>query len=176
MSRPLRRRPSRDTGLSAVRARAGQRHRIRRRDFFWLVGVAAFWPATAGAQQRKVPTIGVLVVGAPGSEEFFRVFRDAMQGLDYVEGQSIRYEFRSDQGQTSRLPELAAELVRLDVDLIVTWYTPPAHAAKQATSQIPIVMALAGNPVETGLVKSLDRPGGNVTGMAGAAAELASKV
>jgi putative ABC transport system substrate-binding protein len=123
-----------------------------------------------------VPTIGVLVVGAPGSEEFFRVFRDAMRGLGYVDGQSIRYEFRSDQGQHSRLPELAAELVRLNVDLIVTWYTPPAQAAKQATRQIPIVMALAGNPVETGLVKSLDRPGGNVTGMAGAAAELASKV
>jgi len=150
------------------------RGRLKRRHFFCLVGVAV-WPASVGAQQRKVPTIGVLAVGAPGWEEFWRLFREAMRELGYVEGQSVRYEFRSDQGVTSRLPELAAELVRLNVDLIVTWYTPPAQAAKQATRQIPIVMALAGNPVETGLVESLDRPGGNITGMAGAAAELASK-
>jgi putative ABC transport system substrate-binding protein len=73
------------------------------------------------------------------------------------------------------LPELAAELVRLQVDVIVTWFTPAAKAAKQATREIPIVMALAGNPVETGLVESLARPGGNITGMAGVAAELAGK-
>jgi putative ABC transport system substrate-binding protein len=148
---------------------------MRRRHFFLLVGAAAVRPAAVDAQQRKVPTIGVLVVGAPGWDEFWRLFREAMRELGYIEGQSVRYEFRSDQGQTSRLPELAAELVRLNVDLIVTWYTPPAQAAKQATRDIPIVMALAGNPVETGLVESLDRPGGNITGMAGAAAELASK-
>jgi putative ABC transport system substrate-binding protein len=98
-----------------------------------------------------------------------------MRDLGYIEGQTTRYEFRSDLGQASRLPELAEELVRLNVDLIVTWYTPPALAAKQATRNIPIVMALAGNPVETGLVDSLDRPGGNITGMAGAAAELSGK-
>ena len=148
---------------------------MRRRHFFSLVGAAAVRPAAGSAQQRKVPTIGVLVVGAPGSEEFWRLFRQDMRELGYIEGQSIRYEFRSDQGQANRLPELAAELVRLNVDLIVTWYTPPAQAAKRATLEIPIVMALAGNPVETGLVESLDRPGGNITGMAGAAAELASK-
>jgi len=78
-----------------------------------------------------------------------------MQELGYTEGQSIHYEFRSDEGQVSRLPELAAELVRLNVDVIVTWFTPAAQAAKQATSEIPIVMALVGNPVETGLVASL---------------------
>src|SRR5205085_6819359 len=88
---------------------------------------------------------------------------------------NVRYEFRSDQGEASRLPDLAAELVRLKVDLIVTWFTPAARAAKQATHEIPIVMALAGNPVETGLVASLGRPGGNVTGMAGVGAELAGK-
>jgi putative ABC transport system substrate-binding protein len=148
---------------------------MRRRQLFLLVGAAAVRPAAVDAQQGKVPTIGVLVVGAPGWDEFWRLFREAMRELGYIEGQSVRYEFRSDQGQTSRLPELAAELVRLNVDLIVTWYTPPAQAAKQATRDIPIVMALAGNPVETGLVESLDRPGGNITGMAGAAAELASK-
>ena len=148
---------------------------MRRRQFFSLVGATAVLPAPGSTQQRKGPTIGVLVVGAPGWEQFWRQFREAMRELGYVEGQSVQYEFRSDHGQASRLPELAAELVRLNVDLIVTWYTPPAQAAKRATLEIPIVMALAGNPVETGLVESLDRPGGNITGMAGAAAELSSK-
>src|SRR6266851_762246 len=175
MSRLLRSPASHDTFSSDVRARAKRGHRMRRRHFFSLVGAAAVRPAAGSAQQRKVPTIGILVVGAPGSEEFWRLFRQDMRELGYIEGQSIRYEFRSDQGQANRLPELAAELVRLNVDLIVTWYTPPAQAAKRATLEIPIVMALAGNPVETGLVESLDRPGGNITGMAGAAAELASK-
>jgi putative ABC transport system substrate-binding protein len=98
-----------------------------------------------------------------------------MRALGYVEGQSIRYEFRSDHGQASRLPELAAELVRLKVDLIVTWFTPAAQAAKQATREVPIVMALAGDPIGTGLIESLNRPGGNLTGMAGVTAELAGK-
>ena len=149
---------------------------MRRREFIAALGGAAAWPLAARAQQRKLPTIGVLVVGgSSGSEQFWRLFRDVMRELGYVEGQSIRYEFRSDQGQVSRLPELAAELVRLDVDLIVTWFTPAAQAAKRATREIPIVMALAGNPVETGLIDSLDRPGGNITGMAGVTAELAGK-
>jgi ABC-type uncharacterized transport system substrate-binding protein len=149
---------------------------MRRREFIAALGSAAAWPVVARAQQRKMPTIGVLVVGgSSGSEQFWRLFRDVMRELGYVEGQSIRYEFRSDQGQVSRLPELAAELVRLNVDLIVTWFTPAAQAAKRATREIPIVMALAGNPVETGLIESLDRPGGNITGMAGVTAELAGK-
>ena len=113
---------------------------MRRREFIAALGGAAAWPLAARAQQRKLPTIGVLVVGgSSGSEQFWRLFRDVMRELGYVEGQSIRYEFRSDQGQVSRLPELAAELVRLDVDLIVTWFTPAAQAAKRATREIPIV-------------------------------------
>jgi putative ABC transport system substrate-binding protein len=149
---------------------------MRRREFIAALGSAAAWPAVTRAQQRKMPTIGVLVVGgSSGSEQFWRLFRDVMHELGYIEGQSIRYEFRSDQGQVNRLPELAAELVRLNVDLIVTWFTPAAQAAKRATREIPIVMALAGNPVETGLIQSLDRPGGNITGMAGVTAELAGK-
>ena len=155
---------------------AGQGHRIKRRYLFSLVGAAGVWPAPdICAQQQKVPTIGVLVVGIAGSEKFFELFREDMRELGYIEGQNIRYEFRSDQGQVSRLPELAEELVRLKVNLIVTWYTPPAQAAKRATRDIPNVMALAGYPVETGLVESLARPGGNITGMAGNAAELANK-
>jgi putative tryptophan/tyrosine transport system substrate-binding protein len=149
---------------------------VRRRDLFALFFVAAaVWPLAGIAQQRRVPTVGVLAVGSPGVADFWRLFREAMQDLGYIEGQSIRYEFRSDEGQVSRLPELAVELVRLKVDVIVTWFTPAAQAAKQATHEIPIVMALAGNPIETGLVESLARPGGNITGMAGVGAELAGK-
>ena len=148
---------------------------VRRRDLLAGVGVvAALWPL-AGVAQQSVPTVGVLAVGSPGVQDFWHLFRQAMQELGYSEGQTIRYEFRSDEGHITRLPELAAELVRLKVDLIVTWFTPAAQAAKQATRDIPIVMALAGNPVETGLVESLARPGGNITGMAGVAAELAGK-
>jgi putative tryptophan/tyrosine transport system substrate-binding protein len=149
---------------------------VKRREFITLLGsAAAAWPLVGIAQQRKVPTIGVLVVEAPGSEQFWQLFQKVMRELGYVDGQSIRYEFRSDQGQGSRLPALAAELVRLKVDLIVTWFTPAAQAAKQVTREIPIVMALAGDPIGTGLIESLNRPGGNITGMAGVTAELAGK-
>jgi len=130
-------------------------------------------PPAAEAQGQKVPTIGVLVIESPGSERFWRLFRESMRDLGYVEGQNVRFEFRSDQ-QVSRLPDLAAELVHRTVDIIVTWFTP-ARAAKQATREIPIVMALAGNPVEIGFVESLARPGGNVTGISGVGAELAGK-
>src|ERR1700731_3506193 len=104
---------------------------MRRREFISLFAGAAAWPLAARAQQSKVPTVGILVVGARGSEQFWRLFQDDMAELGYVEGQNIRYEFRSDQGQIGRLPELAAQLVRLNVDLIVTWFTPAAQAAKE---------------------------------------------
>jgi putative ABC transport system substrate-binding protein len=148
---------------------------MRRRELLAIFGGAvALGPLTARAQ-AKMPTIGALVVGSPGSERFWKLFREDLRELGYVEGQNVRFEFRSDQGQAGQLPELAAELVRLKVDLIVTWFTPAAQAAKQATHDIPIVMALAGDPVATGLVQSLSRPGGNVTGMAAGGAELAGK-
>jgi putative ABC transport system substrate-binding protein len=149
---------------------------IRRREFIvTLGGAAAIWPLVAYAQQPKVPTIGALVIGNADPEEFWRVFRQGLRELGYVEGQNIRFEFRSAEGQINRLPELAAELVRLKVDIIVTWFTPTTRAAKQATREIPIVMADAGDPVGTGLVASLPRPGGNVTGIAGITAELSGK-
>jgi putative ABC transport system substrate-binding protein len=149
---------------------------MRRREILALLGGAASLCSFASAaQQPKVPTIGVLVVGSPASERFWRLFREDMRKLGYVEGENVRYEFRSDEGQSSRLPALAAELVRLKVDLIVAWFTPAALAARQATGHIPIVMALVGNPLETGLVQSLARPGGNVTGMAAIGGELAGK-
>jgi putative ABC transport system substrate-binding protein len=148
---------------------------MKRRDFLAMVASAALWPLPGTAETAKVPTIGVLVVESSASQRFWRLFREDMRELDYVEGKNVRYEFRSDGGQGSRLPALAAELVGLKVDLIVAWFTPAALAARQATRQIPIVMALVGNPVENGLVESLARPGGNVTGMAALGAELAGK-
>jgi putative tryptophan/tyrosine transport system substrate-binding protein len=146
-----------------------------RREFMLLLG-AAVWPLAAVAQQSpKLPTIGALVIGNTDPEQFWREFRQGLRDLGYIEGQNIRFEFRSAQGQLNRLPELAAELVRLKVDVIVTWFTPPTQAAKQATREIPIVMADTGDPVGTGLVASLPRPGGNVTGIASVTGELAGK-
>jgi putative tryptophan/tyrosine transport system substrate-binding protein len=149
---------------------------IRRREFTaTLGGATAAWTLAARTQQPKVPTIGALVIGNIDPEQFWREFRLGLRDLGYVEGQNIRFEFRSAEGHLDRLPELAAELVHLKVDIIVTWFTPTALAAKRATHQIPIVMAETGDPIGTGLVASLPRPGGNVTGMASVAAELAGK-
>src|SRR5690349_23671147 len=148
---------------------------MTRRAFITLLGGAVAWPLAARAQQPKVPTIGVLVIGNISPEQFWREFRQGLRDLRYIEGQNIRFEFRSAEGQIDRLPELAAELVRLKVDVIVTWFTPTAVAAKQATREIPIVMAETGDPIGTGLIMSLPRPGGNVTGIASVTAELAGK-
>src|ERR1700730_13228874 len=149
---------------------------MRRRDFIGLLGgAAAVRPLAAHAQQPKMPTVGALVIGNINPEQFWRELRQGLRDVGYVEGQSIRFEFRSAEGHLDRLPELAAELVRLQIDIIVTWFTPTALAAKQATHEIPIVMAETGDPVGTGLVASLPRPGGNVTGLASVAAELAGK-
>src|SRR5262245_4768140 len=150
---------------------------LKRRDFIALIGGAATgWPLVTRAQQpAKLPVLGVLVIGNIDPQQFWREFRQGLRDLGYVEGQNIRFEFRSAQGDASRLPELAAELVRLKVDVIVTWFTPTAVAARQATRDIPIVMAETGDPVGTGLIASLPRPGGNVTGIASVTAELAGK-
>src|SRR3982074_742130 len=149
---------------------------IRRREFiFTLGGAAAAWPLAARALQRKVPTIGALVIGNISPEEFWREFRQGLRDLGYIEQQNSLFEFRSAEGQIDRLPELAAELVRLKVDIIVTWFTPTTQAAKQATREIPIVMADAGDPVGTGLVASLARPGGNVTGLSVMGADTVSQ-
>jgi putative tryptophan/tyrosine transport system substrate-binding protein len=147
----------------------------RRKLLATLLGGAIAWPLGARAQQPNVPTIGVLVIGNISPEQFWREFRQGLRDLGYVEGQNIRFEFRSADGHLDRLPELAAELVRLKVDIIVTWFTPTALAARQATHEIPIVMAETGDPIGTGLVASLPRPGGNVTGLASVTAELAGK-
>src|SRR5262249_25538149 len=147
---------------------------LKRREFITLLGCAVVvWPFAVRAQQPKVPTIGALVIGNISPEQFWREFRLGLRDLGYVEGENIQFEFRSAEGHLDRLPELAAELVRLKVDMIVTWFTPTALAAKQATHEIPIVMAETGDPVGTGLVASLPQPGGNVTVIAAVTAELA---
>ena len=149
---------------------------MRRREFITLLaGATATWPLTARAQQTKVPKVGVLVAGKPDPGPFWKLFREGLRDLGYIEGQTILFEFRSAEGNAGLLPELAADLVRLKVDIIVTWQTPTTRAAKEATHDIPIVMADSGDPVGTGLVASLARPGGNVTGIAGVTAELAGK-
>lgn len=149
---------------------------MRRRELIaGIGGEAILWPRLVRAQPAKIPVVGVLVLSGPSSDKFWRLFQEAMRGLGYVEGKKIRYEFRSDQGQASRLPDLAAELVSLKVDVLVAWFTPAATAAKQATRDIPIVMAAVGDPLATGLVASLARPGGNITGTSALVPDLAGK-
>jgi putative tryptophan/tyrosine transport system substrate-binding protein len=138
---------------------------IGRREFITLLGGgAAAWPLAARAQQSKVARIGALYIGLADAESFKKELVEGLRQLGYVEGKDIAFEFRSADGRLDRLPELAAELVRLKVDVIVPLYVPSALAAKQATREIPIVM-IAADPVETGIVPSLARPGGNITGV-----------
>jgi putative tryptophan/tyrosine transport system substrate-binding protein len=148
---------------------------MKRREFITLLGGAAGWPVAARARQPSMPTIGVLVRAAPGWQRFWKLFPEALRELGYIEGQNIRFEFRSDEEKITDLPKLASDLVRLKVDVIVPWFTPAAVAAKHATHEIPIVCALCGDMVGTGLVESLARPGGNVTGSSGLNPELAAK-
>src|SRR6201987_6563479 len=112
-------------------------HIERRKFLATLGGAAAAWPVGARPQQPKVPTIGALVIGNISPEQFWREFRQGLHDLGYVEGQNIRFEFRSAEGHLDRLPELAAELVRLQVDIILTWFTPPALGRKTANAQNP---------------------------------------
>jgi ABC-type uncharacterized transport system substrate-binding protein len=134
-------------------------------------------PVPADAQQAaRIPRIGYLGVSSPSLEpHFVEAFRQGLRDLGYIEGQNITIEYRWAEGQDDRLPDLAAEVVRLKPDVIVTTGTPGTLAAKQATKTIPIVMASSGNPVQSGLVASLARPGGNVTGLSIFAPELEGK-
>jgi putative ABC transport system substrate-binding protein len=124
-------------------------------------------PLSAGAQQAaKVYRIGYLSSGPSTSNLFVEPFREGLRAHGWAEGQNVIIDYRFAEGRSDRLPELAAELVRLKVDVIVAAPTPPAVAAKNATGTIPIVMVGGGDPVALGLVVSLARPGGNVTGLA----------
>jgi len=148
---------------------------MRRREFLGLISGAAAWPVWARAQQSRMYTIGVLTSTNPNPEPLLKALREGLQDAGYVEGGNLRLEIRLAAGTPDLLLEKAAELVRLKVDLIVTFFTPAALAAKKATGDIPILMAGAGDPVASGLVSSLTRPGGNVTGQSSAGAEVAGK-
>jgi len=141
---------------------------MKRREFIALIGGAGALPLTARAQQQPgmVPRIGFLTRYSDASVSTqIDAFRKGLRDLGWVEGKSISIEYRNAEGQVDRLPALAAELVRLKVDVIVTVDTPPTQAAKQATSTIPIVIAVSADPVGAGLVSSLASPGGNITGL-----------
>jgi len=146
---------------------------MKRREFIGLVGGAVAWPLTASAQQQgKIVTIGVLAI-EPWSP--IDTFRQALDDLGYIEGKNVRFEYRYAKGNNERLPELANDLVGLNVDVILTWGTDAALAAKQATTTIPIVMGVIGDPLGVGIVTNLAHPGGNVTGCSLDAAELEAK-
>ena len=136
---------------------------LKRGQFITLFGgAAAAWPLAARAQQsHSVPRIGVLLLGTPASfAPRVQAFVEGLRELGYVEGRTVAIEWKWGQDQLDRLPELATELVRSQVDVIVTGGTPAAKALKTATRTIPIVMAMVGDPVGAGLAESLGRPGG----------------
>jgi putative ABC transport system substrate-binding protein len=149
---------------------------MKRREFMSLLGgAAAAWPLAARAQPAKMPTIGFL--GASPSFEGERVaaFMQRLRELGWIDGRNLEIEYRWAGGRNERYTEAAAEFVRLKVDVIVTVATPSALAAKQATLVIPIVFAAVSDPVGTGLVASLARPGGNITGLANQVSDTAGK-
>src|SRR5262245_3417822 len=150
---------------------------IGRREFVTLLGGAAAWPLTARAQQAtKLPTIGYLGSGTPTIQaQWVAAFVQRLRELGWIEGRTVAIEYRWAEGRNERAAEVAAEFVRLSVDVIVTSGTPPTLAAKQATSIMPIVFATAGDPVGNALVASLSRPGGNVTGLANLISDTGSK-
>src|SRR5215831_16918144 len=139
---------------------------MRRREFITLVGAATAWPLAARAQQPgKLPTVGFLgAASASAWSQWVAAFLQRLRELGWIEGRNLTIEYRWAEGSSDRAAELAAEFVRRKVDVIVTGGLP-AVAAKQATSVIPIVFAIAADPLGTGLVASLVRPGGNVTGL-----------
>jgi ABC-type uncharacterized transport system substrate-binding protein len=147
---------------------------MKRREFIALLGGAAVaWPLAARAQQsERVHTIGILASQSlPPIQRFARKLRD----YGYVEGQNLRLVSRFAEGRDERYPVMAAELAAMPVDLIVTWGTPAALAAKQATTSIPVVMGAIGDPVSVGIVSNLARPDGNITGFAAQNVDLDGK-
>jgi len=149
---------------------------MRRREFIRLVGGAAVWPAVAGAQQAAMPMIGFLEIRSPETiAERLRAFRQGLKETGYVEGENVAIDYRWAE-QIDRLPELAAQLVRRQVAVIVTaGGIATTLAAKEATTTIPIVFAVSDDPVKHGLVASLARPGGNLTGVNLLSTELTAK-
>jgi len=150
---------------------------IDRRDLLFLLGAVALAPRVVRAQApAKVPRIGLLSSYSPSDAALWhQAFRLGLRDLGWVEGKNISIEYRYAEGRSDRLPELAADLVRLQVDVIVASGVTDALAAQKATRAIPIVMAIPGDPVASGLVGSLARPGGNITGLSQMSMELVGK-
>jgi len=152
---------------------------MKRRNFIALLGGAAAWPLAARAQQgAKVPRIGYLLTGpleSPEARATLDAFRQGLRERGYVEGQTIVIEYRSADGKIERFPSLANELASLKLDLILAANPPAASAIQHATTAIPIVVAVMGDPIVDGLVASLARPGGNITGLTFLGPELAAK-
>jgi putative tryptophan/tyrosine transport system substrate-binding protein len=140
---------------------------MQRRDFIALFGVAAGWPMVATAQQTtKLPTLGFLGSSNPSAmSPWIAAFVQRLVELGWVDGRNLAIDYRFAEGRSDRYTEIANDFVRQKVDLIVTYGTPPTKAAKEATTVIPIVFAAAADPIATGLVASLARPGGNITGL-----------
>ena len=150
---------------------------MQRRGFIGSLAGAMSWPLAAHAQQSaRLPIIGFLGSGTPATySHWAAAFVQRLRELDRVEGRNIAIEYRWAEGRRERYPEIAAEFVRINVDVIIAVATPATLAVKQATSVVPIVFVAVSDPVGTGLVASLARPGGNVTGLANQQAELAGK-
>jgi len=150
---------------------------VKRREFITLLGGAAAWPLAARAQQPGTrPTIGYLGSATPATQgQWVAAFVQRLRELGWIENRAVAIEVRWAEGRNERYSEIAAEFVRLKVDVIVTQGTPATIAAKQVTSVIPIVFVGLGDPVGTGLIASLARPGGNVTGLSNQSRDLAGK-
>jgi putative tryptophan/tyrosine transport system substrate-binding protein len=147
---------------------------LKRRQFIALLG-GAVWPLAARAQQPKVWRIGVLAA-VPPTPAMLSAFRDGMRERDYVEGQNLSIDVRWPQGTFEHDPSLVAELINSNVDVIVAWATPTIIAVRHATSIIPIVMVGVGDPIGSGFIASLARPGGNITGLTNISVDLSAKL